>query len=458
MNAIVVGGGLAGILSAAILRDHGAQVTLIEAESELGGLLRSRPFHGAEVDHGTHVPRETGDPAVDDLLFAPMHRDPARWRVIDPIRAGNVLAGQLFDRTEFPNVSALSPARHRDALREMTRLPAVDAPLGDEQQLLDATFGPTATEHIFAPMLEKFLGAEPRALQPGAHRLFTGRVVVGDREEAAALKATSAWNDARFAYHDRSVGRSALRSYYPVAGGIGRWVAALEDDILGGVDVVTGSAAERVHVEDGVARAVTTADGRSYRSELVVWTVGLHPFLRAAGTAGLRGVRPPSLRRTWLTHLAMDRPPVTDLHYVTVFDPAVPAFRVTLYSNLRDVSDPVDDVVTVETLVAPGDPPPRSPEDCLRDLATIGIADPGTELVASEQQLVAQSFPVPTTGLTDLNTTLEDLARRIGGVCFVGRGAGRAFFLADVLREIPGLVTDAIEGAAEIRNAGPRGR
>jgi squalene-associated FAD-dependent desaturase len=55
MKAAVVGGGLAGIAAALELADHGAEVTLLEARSRLGGATFSVEREGLWLDNGQHV-------------------------------------------------------------------------------------------------------------------------------------------------------------------------------------------------------------------------------------------------------------------------------------------------------------------------------------------------------------------------------------------------------------------
>ena len=50
-KVVIIGGGIAGILSAFLLKRKGYQVTLIEQDAELGGLLKSvRNGQGLEFD------------------------------------------------------------------------------------------------------------------------------------------------------------------------------------------------------------------------------------------------------------------------------------------------------------------------------------------------------------------------------------------------------------------------
>ncbi|HEY1177545.1 MAG TPA: FAD/NAD(P)-binding protein, partial [Phytomonospora sp.] len=54
-DAVVVGGGLAGITAALALADAGVRVTLIEGRPRLGGLAFSFQRGELTVDNGQHV-------------------------------------------------------------------------------------------------------------------------------------------------------------------------------------------------------------------------------------------------------------------------------------------------------------------------------------------------------------------------------------------------------------------
>ncbi|GAA0510281.1 Flavin containing amine oxidoreductase [Halorubrum aquaticum] len=96
-DAIVVGGGLAGLVSAARLAEAGADVTLCERRPSVGGRVRSREVDGFTLDRGFQVlftsypavARELDTEALDLRRFSPgatVCRPGSRAVLSDPLR------------------------------------------------------------------------------------------------------------------------------------------------------------------------------------------------------------------------------------------------------------------------------------------------------------------------------------------------------------------------------------
>ena len=135
------------MLSAALLARQGHEVTIIDREPALGGLLGS-VRHGAHwFDHGTHIPQETGHPALDELLFAAL--EPAEWQSIDVVRAGHVFRAALDSVSPFPSLAALGASAHDRAVVELLERSAPAVGHQSSADELRATFGPTITELVF---------------------------------------------------------------------------------------------------------------------------------------------------------------------------------------------------------------------------------------------------------------------------------------------------------------------
>ncbi|MFC5278795.1 NAD(P)/FAD-dependent oxidoreductase [Halorubrum rubrum] len=96
-EAIVVGGGLAGLVSAARIAEAGADVTLLERRPRVGGRVRSREVEGFTLDRGFQVlftsypavARELDTDALDLRRFSPgatICRPGSRAVLSDPLR------------------------------------------------------------------------------------------------------------------------------------------------------------------------------------------------------------------------------------------------------------------------------------------------------------------------------------------------------------------------------------
>ncbi len=108
-DAVVVGGGLAGLVAARRLAEGGADVTLFERESAIGGRVRSNREDGFVFDRGFQVlfpsypavRRELDLDALSLRRFAPgatLVRPGERTTLSDPLRDPRALTATLFNR------------------------------------------------------------------------------------------------------------------------------------------------------------------------------------------------------------------------------------------------------------------------------------------------------------------------------------------------------------------------
>ena len=275
----VVGAGITGVVSAALLARQGHQVTLIDQAPELGGLLGSVRHGDHWFDHGTHVPQELGHDDLDELLFGDL--DPAAWR---PSRScgpatssGRPRPGHPFPLARHAWAGAPTTGRWPSSSR---MAPGSGHPSSTEE--LHATFGPTITDQVFRPAVQRFFGRQLDDLAPGAHRVLFNRVTALDGPTTTALKAALPHLDATLAFHRPEDGPNRA-AWYPTAGGCGAWVDHLAARHLGPVDVRLGHGVEKVASETTPCRSLLLDDGTELEVDRLVWTLPPSRFLAAAG-------------------------------------------------------------------------------------------------------------------------------------------------------------------------------
>ena len=450
-RSVVVGSGISGLASAALLAKRGDQVSVVDAAEVVGGLLSSTSGpEGTSFDHGTHVPQESGCGPLDEILFSEMGQEP--WEHLPTLLAGTVLGGTLA-RSPFPDLRVLPAAG--DAVERDLRAAVHQGPAGPPstaREALTSEFGQAAAEQVLVPVVEGFFGESADRLVPDAHRFLFARVLAFTEEETRELKRAAPGGDA-LGFHDQTEMPSSRRAWYPTTGGAGRWVEDVRRAHLDGAGarVHLGHGVHSVHVEDGAATRVELTDGTVLPCDELVWTVPVVGFLRAAGVPLPEGLRPPTFRTSVLHHLVLDRSASTDLHYVVALDPDREVFRFTSYEALGAAGPPRASIEIVTDVVP--DDLDESRGRAVRELLELGLLAPGTRVTWSASDAVATGFPVPTVDSRDTNLRLAALAEEAASnVRLLGRSTGRAFFMADVLRgcwEALGAPADGLSGAAE---------
>jgi protoporphyrinogen oxidase len=431
-RVLVVGGGLTGVLAAAIRRAQGCDVTLVEGADHLGGLLASSAGpDGTWFDRGTHVPQETGVEAVDAILFAGM--DEAPWRDLGPLRAGNVFKGELNPNTPFPDLNLLGVREHAMAVAELLRVrPAAPGSRSCDDELR-ATYGDTVARSVFAPAMRKLLGCEPAALAPHAHRLFVSRVVALDPDTTRELKRLPHL-DAVLAFHSGLEAPSERRAFYPASGGAGRWIADVVHRSLPGVEQRLGATVEAVLTDDTDIVGVRLSTGDLLDVTEVIWTTPAIGYARAADVPLPDGLARPTLRCTQLHHVVFDEELDTGVHYFTVLDEDLALFRATIYQTLRQAGPPS---CTLEVMSAePAEDADAQLERLLGELRSIGVLKASTKVLSRAGEVVRDGFPVMTPEFVEASRQIAELcSSSASNLRLLGRSTGRVFFMNDVLRD-----------------------
>jgi len=184
VNVGIVGGGLAGLATAAALHAAGHDVTVYEASSDIGGRMGTTEMEGHPVDVGFHV-LHTAYPALkrwvdlEALEATPM--DPST-EVILPSKGRRMLLGDALRRpsTLLPTLRSVGPFNALRLLRwrQRARGRDLEAPMDRPSPTIDAGFA----DQGFSEGLRQHV----------LHPLFAGITLDPERRERAAF-ATFTW-------------------------------------------------------------------------------------------------------------------------------------------------------------------------------------------------------------------------------------------------------------------------
>lgn len=284
-SAVVVGGGIAGLATAALLAEEGWAVTVFEARDDVGGRAGSWEQDGFRFDTGPswylmpevfeHFFRLLGTTAAEELdlvTLDPAYRvytepasDPAHAPV--DVRSGREEATALFESIE-PGAGARL-ATYLDSAADAYEL-AVTRFLYDTYETTAGLRDPALLRRMpqLAPLLTRTLAshvdkrfADQRLRQIlGYPAVFLG----GSPYGVPSL------------YHLMSHLDLDEGVLYP-RGGFTEVIRAIERLARArGVDIVTGAAVEQITTTDAVATGVRLAGGEVHEADLVVSTADLH--------------------------------------------------------------------------------------------------------------------------------------------------------------------------------------
>lgn len=284
-SAIVIGGGIAGLASAALLGDDGYRVTLLEARDELGGRAGTWEQSGFRFDTGPswylmpevfdHFFRLLGTTSERELDLVPLtpayrvYSEPTVSGAPAPIdvHSGRDAATALFESIEAGAGDTLTD--YLDSAGDAYDL-AVSRFLYDTYASTEGLRDPAVLRRLaqLLPLLSVPLAthiakrfADPRLRQIlGYPAVFLGGSPFG----VPSL------------YHLMSHLDLDEGVLYP-RGGFTELIRAVERLARSrGVEIHTGAAVTRIEVSDGRARGVHTTEGRRFAADLVVSAADLH--------------------------------------------------------------------------------------------------------------------------------------------------------------------------------------
>jgi 1-hydroxy-2-isopentenylcarotenoid 3,4-desaturase len=282
-DAIVIGGGIAGLATAALLSADGWSVRLLEARDELGGRAGTWEADGFRFDTGPswylmpevfdHFFRLLGTTAARELDLVPL--DPAYRVYSDPttgagpldVRSGRAEATALFESIE-PGAGGRLDA-YLDSAADAYEL-ATSRFLYDTYETTAGLRDPALVKRMpqLAPLLTRTLAThvEKRFTDPRLRQIL---------EYPAVFLGGSPYGVPSL-YHLMSHLDLDDGVLYPRGGFIEiiRAVARLAE--ASGTVIETGARVTSITTEDGSATGVELADGRRLTADLVVSGTDLH--------------------------------------------------------------------------------------------------------------------------------------------------------------------------------------
>lgn len=446
-NCVVIGGGISGLMAAIMAADHCQSVTLVEAQSECGGLLRSwQNEAGINFDYGTHILSETDDDEVNQILFRGMYDNPDKWTYLDITRVSNTFAGKRFDTGQFIPLTHLPSGQYHQALGQLVTAPGIAIDKAQNfEQYSSLNYGQIITDEIFRPLMHKLQGCDISELHPTAHHFFAlNRFIVADDNISRELKK-SPMLDAKLAFADYNEGLSGAKKFYPKhdeqnTQGINLWVDYLVaqaqakgvnilTDAMVGSLVQTPNSNGKNHVSQVVLK-----QGLTLNCDELIWTI---PPIFAIKQLGIeyKGGSPQFCPMS-LHHFVFDKPFNDQNYYSNINELAAKGFRLTLYPNitLDKVTGPHR--CTVEVLNSGVANMDELNDILAQELIELDYLPKNAKLLSADVIEVPMGFPrFSTKFVAEKHHQVDLIEQHIDNISLIGKASRDEFFVYGILKE-----------------------
>ncbi|MED4461195.1 NAD(P)-binding protein [Metabacillus fastidiosus] len=447
-STVVVGGGIAGILAALMLKDRFENVVLIENSDELGGLLRSDHYDNQYwFDKGTHIPALTYNEEINKYLFPKQLYNENLWLRFSYLKPGNYFNNNLNNESSSIDITSYGKEKYCKMLIDLfnSNLEPKLHYINAYEQIMDL-FGETLTREVFDQISYKFFGVSLKKLSQDAFKLvFNPRIIAFDEKKTKEFKKIKFF-DLRLSLRSPIINES-ITYFYPVEGGINLWIKMLEEKMGNkGIKILKNTSISDIKLKDGNISELILGEGNECLKNIshIVWTAPTHLLAQRYKIINIESLKNESnqnlKRATYLYHFICNKPFLTDRQYVTCYDPIMRTFRVTLYNNFQK-----SDQFRCSVEVLSEDNIAIAEEIIFKELITMGIVSEDTLIEKSYSYKLGSYFPIITPYMEELHSNIVNtVSDKISNITLVQR-SGNQFFMADVLENVYKCVSKIIK-------------
>ncbi|GAA6151883.1 phytoene desaturase family protein [Pseudoteredinibacter isoporae] len=280
-DAIVVGSGIGGLTTAALLSLLGKKVCVLEQHYTAGGYTHAYEREGYEWDVGVHYIGEVHKPSTMKRMFDVLSQGRLKWQAMDPVYDRIIIGGKEFDfvagRENF--IASLSE-QFPDERDSIERYVALIREMSSQ------------TPKFFAGQaMPKWMSSIYRRLRPFLVRKeffqSTREVLEGITQNQELISVlTGQWGDygqpprdAAFLMHALIAKHYLAGGAYPVGGASEMARSIIPTIQQSGGEVFTYAEVAEVLVKDNKAYGVKMAKGDEIHADVVISNIGIHKTL-----------------------------------------------------------------------------------------------------------------------------------------------------------------------------------
>lgn len=429
---IVVGSGVAGMISAILLQKKFGNVYLIEQEKKIGGLFCSKKFYGLSFDQGSHFIKATGIKTLDKIITYGMNKK--NWNMLGNLKGAGYFRSKLNSNSPFFDTRLLNKKIYKKGINQILKIKKnFNRPKNLNDQI-SKNFGNIFTKYVFDPVInKKSFKCNLEELDINTHYHFgLGRILAFSPEEARRIKKNKIYNQ-KFSFHSYKEGQSYLNSYYPKKGGSEEWIKLLRKQLLKlKVKIITNTKVQKISCKNKKVNFIELKGEKKILCSKIFWTIHPGLFLKLSNiNPGNQNPRKIKKIFTTLHHVVFDRDFLTDAQYIQCYDPKLSTYRVTLYPNIQNNNKSFFKRkrklyhLTSEVISSQIPKIKILQKKVISELYSMNIVSKKTKVKFKFSENLLNGIPIPTTILKKQGEKIiKHAKKKIKNVYFLGKASG----------------------------------
>ena len=343
-NIVIVGGGIAGMMSAYLLsKNTNYNIHLIEKSSELGGLLKSFDYQEfGKFDYGAHNILESGIKELDELLFSLLPEE--EWTISSAINGQKrALTGTLFNNKIQMNTPFIDLRKEKNILNLQSNfLNNIDKnkeiSYTSAYNYSKSIFGKKISKKYINKIFKNLYGVSSKNMNYMAMFLtpltrvgLFNKTIMDDILYTKRISSNLAYPDQN-SLDSKFFGTK--KTYYPKNYGIFRVINALEKRLIkNGVNIHLNTTITNIKYSDSSIKQVKTNLSNITNIKHIFWSAGINILdkLLRINTSTKKFQVP---KKTVITNLLIDKKlNLRNICYLYNYDNKFKFFRIDNYIN-----------------------------------------------------------------------------------------------------------------------------
>lgn len=407
-KVVIIGAGISGLTIGNILAKRGLKVTIIEKESDIGGLARSVKYDGFTYDYGPHGLFENSGKAgrfiegilKDELLTVPK-------------KSGVLLMNRYYDWPLKPDIIAKLPWGVK--FKAIFDLIYRKRYVGDSlKEYLLNRYGHTLYKIDFEPYTKKFLNIDPLQLDPDWMRIGIKRAGAGER-----LRMDSLWQ-ILFSLFKRKSEYFA----YPKGGAMQFPKALAKEIIEAGGRIFTNTEAVKINVQKNIINYVST-NTDTFEADLFIWTAPI-TVLDGLLLNGLAKKQELDYISMVFYNIAVNEPPSTEYRWCYFVDSDIFFPRCSISTLFSPLNSPQGKMALTAELTCRHNSelwhyPEKYKDRVINDLWKLGLIRKTSNIEGVYIERLEYAYPIYRLGYREKLKEIEDRSMQYSNLRLAGR-------------------------------------